>query len=499
MKAGVAICADLTTFGLDPEAVCASLEASGVPAAVVPGPCVGGGAFGSIQWDRTVFAVCPDGPSDEEVRSYARRVGADAAVGAARVDTVAVASFGPLDRRAERAAALLGAKLAALGASPPSPPDGFRMAFPTGKVSRRSLLSSAGVSYVPVATVGEVGCRGSAACGLCVDACPVGAILPSGRVPEVDRGTCIGCGACVSACPVDGAARLPGADIVGFEKEFEALGRRWDGVGLLVGCANAPRLLEDRLAGTWLPVKVPCLSIVTPAWALSALAGGARAVAFRGCGGACRAGAPERVRPMTAFVREALALAGVADEEDRVRLLFPEDDDLPAGPDPADLKQLGDNSPALGLREPAATASALAVLGAVGGSITSNGAPFGRVAYDAAGCTMCGLCAAVCPTEAIRFDQGAIAASLDIDRSACVGCGHCETICPEGVLTVERGVDLIRLGEGAEPLKRSLLVRCRRCGEPVAPSAMLERLRPMLDPAVLGTIEGLCQRCRGLG
>jgi hypothetical protein len=67
------------------------------------------------------------------------------------------------------------------------------------------------------------------------------------------------------------------------------------------------------------------------------------------------------------------------------------------------------------------------------------------------------------------------------------------------VLSVERGVDMDRLGLGVEPLKRSPVGRCRRCGEPVAPTAMLERLRPLLDPAVLTTTEGLCQRCRGLG
>jgi ferredoxin len=120
------------------------------------------------------------------------------------------------------------------------------------------------------------------------------------------------------------------------------------------------------------------------------------------------------------------------------------------------------------------------------------------VRFDAEGCTMCGLCAAVCPTGAFRFDRGAVAATLDLDRSACVGCGHCAAICPEGVLSVERGVDLDALGRKAEPLKRSILARCLRCGEPVAPKAMLDRLRPMLEPALLTATEQLCQRCRGL-
>ena len=499
MTTGVAICADLASHGLDPEVVSASLEDDGVPAAIVPGPCGRASAGDSAEWDRVVLAVCPEGPSDDEIRSRARRAGADAAVGAARIDAVEASSHGPDDRRDERAAAVLRARTAGLAASPPSPPDAFRMALPAGKVSRRSLLSSAGVRYLPVATAGEVGCRGSVACGLCVDACPVNAIGRGGRVPEVDRETCIGCGACVSACPVDGAARLPGADLVRFEAEFERLAGRVDGAGIVVRCAGSPPVPEDRLAGTWLSVDVPCLSIVTPAWALSALAAGARSVAFRGCGVDCRARAPDRARPTIGFIRGSLALARVADPEDRVRLLFPEDDELPAGPDPVELAPLGDPSPVFGLREPGASEVALAALGAARGSLVGDGAPFGRVSFDADGCTMCGLCAGVCPTGAIRFDQGAVAASLELDRSACVGCGHCAAICPEGVLSVERGVDLEELGRGAEPLKRSPVARCRRCGEPVAPTAMLDRLRPLLDPAVLVTTEGLCQRCRGLG
>jgi ferredoxin len=418
-------------------------------------------------------------------------------VGAARVDVVESASYGPGEGRQERAAMVLGAKLAGLNAAPPSLPDAFRMALPAGKVSRRSLLSTAGVRYVPVAIVGEVGCRGSVQCGLCVEACPVDAIARGGRVPDVQGEACIGCGACVRACPVEGAARLPGADLVRFEAELERLAEWADGAGILVRCSGSSRTPDDRLAGTWLPVDVPCLSVVSPAWALGASAAGVPAMAFRGCGTACRAGAPDHVRPAVAFVEATLGRVGVVDPSARVRLMLPEEDDLPSsGPDPADLEPLGHGFQ-IKLREPGASEAALAALGAGSGVVTGEGSPFGRLELDVDGCTMCGLCARVCPTGAIRFDQGPVAATLEVARSACVACDHCAAICPEGVISIERGVDLELLGRGTEPLKRSALARCRRCGEPVAPAAMLERLRPLLDPAVLGSTEGLCQRCRG--
>ena len=39
-------------------------------------------------------------------------------------------------------------------------------------------------------------------CGICVDACPVGAIEPKGTKYDIDD-KCIQCGQCLGICPVD--------------------------------------------------------------------------------------------------------------------------------------------------------------------------------------------------------------------------------------------------------------------------------------------------------
>lgn len=49
-------------------------------------------------------------------------------------------------------------------------------------------------------------CKG---CGLCVDACPVGAITLERAVAVVDAASCMGCGVCTTTCP-EGAVRLQG-------------------------------------------------------------------------------------------------------------------------------------------------------------------------------------------------------------------------------------------------------------------------------------------------
>jgi hypothetical protein len=51
-------------------------------------------------------------------------------------------------------------------------------------------------------------------------------------------------------------------------------------------------------------------------------------------------------------------------------------------------------------------------------------------------------------------------------------------------------------------VKRGVMRRCRRCGKPVAPEAMLGRLEALLDdasPQLLDSIRDLCLDCRQLG
>jgi ferredoxin len=76
-------------------------------------------------------------------------------------------------------------------------------------------------------------------------------------------------------------------------------------------------------------------------------------------------------------------------------------------------------------------------------------------AVDTSKCTFCGICAGVCPTGAIEFEEAGI---LRIDTSKCVGCSHCVKLCPDNAMTQVESEE-----PGVFEYTRSMTV-CPRCG-----------------------------------
>lgn len=55
---------------------------------------------------------------------------------------------------------------------------------------------------------------------------------------------------------------------------------------------------------------------------------------------------------------------------------------------------------------------------------------------DKTKCIGCGACVAVCPVEAISFDEDGKAV---IDKTKCIKCGTCEAVCPVDAIKIKRG------------------------------------------------------------
>jgi formate hydrogenlyase subunit 6/NADH:ubiquinone oxidoreductase subunit I len=116
---------------------------------------------------------------------------------------------------------------------------------------------------------------------------------------------------------------------------------------------------------------------------------------------------------------------------------------------------------------------------------------------------MCTMCVQRCPTGALAggySTEGHLAISFDpVD---CTACDQCVEVCPEverGAIAVDHRVDFAALAAGRMELNRSATHTCERCGQPVAPTAMMDRISDILgdDPALMGHLTRRCLACRG--
>lgn len=511
LRVAVAVCDHLAAPQDRSElaALCESLqdELPDVRAAVVPdlsrkaerGPRFAAGAGA----DRLVLGVCSESASIHDVQRHMRRAGLDPFA----VEVLCLPEGSVTRGTSARAALRLVAAVARLRVFAGTEPEQLRprLLVEGTAVSRRSLLTLPPLIYEAVPSVAEERCPEPERCRLCVQVCPRDALgTEAGRV-VVDKARCDGCGLCVGACPRR-AVVLPGSSLPQYEAQIEAL-LAAPAPGLLFCCRRAAAAREEVPTG-WLPVEVPCIGSATPGWTLQALAAGASAIGFSPCAHECGfsvARAEERV----SYLRDLLRLLGDERAAERVQLAkFGHE----PGPPPClpPLRPAGRPAGSLRLSEPAATAGGLLELSRGGTSRTASprphaASPLGLVHLHEDACTACGACAAVCPTGALRLEESAERIALSYDATACVGCGRCELACPEGsaaALWVERTTDLDALARGRTVLVAETLVRCRSCGNPIAPRRLLGRIRELLageeqGEQLLRILGERCTHCRG--
>ncbi len=452
--------------------------------------------------ERLVVGLCAPEAATSEFQSWTRKAGLDPY----GVELVALplSADGAHSTGAEEAAVRLAAATARLQAFRGSEPEQLKLQLLSqqGRVSRRALFTIPPVTYEAVPSVDRERCLGERRCGLCVSACPVTAIETREGEVVVDKARCESCGICVTTCPA-GAVGYPGSSLPQYEAEVGVLAGK--GRGIVFTCRRSGGAPPP--GGGWLPVGVPCLGMVTPGWILQSLAAGAPAVALASCGERCRFAPENLVRDRVDYVWLLLSLLGEASPSRRVRTL----DSAAALPAPADLPSLGDTGRRPTLMEPAATAEAVLRLAERYGAardlfLAAAGSPLGVVTLKEETCTVCGACADVCPTGALALERDAEASSLSYDPARCTGCERCVPVCPEGAsetIRARHATDLQALRRGRVTLKHGELVRCRRCGSPIAAAPMLRRVRDVLaadgeSEGLLHLLGELCPDCRGL-
>lgn len=356
----------------------------------------------------------------------------------------------------------------------------------SGALSRRDLLRFPQPEYVATPVIDRGVCSAGSGCQACVAACPRQAYEWNQGVITYDKDACEPCGICVTACPVDA---ISNAALAGLEAQIAALVDAGAGsVGIAFVCRRAT---EPIVADAWYPVEVPCNAMLAPHWLLATVAGGVGAVAAPLCSDlGCSLGYDAKTAANVEYCRQFLAAAG--HDPDLV------DTEISGGvPTPLRLD---------GPSERFTQASRPGVLTAFGSGervVVEDhvAAPIGTIQIDPEVCTGCRLCAETCPTGALEpvEDEGTLVISFD--ANLCTACDQCTPRCPEpGAIALSRRTDLASLAAGRVTLYEEALLRCERCGNPIASSVMMDRFADLLGPeqeSVMSVITRFCIDCRG--
>jgi ferredoxin len=328
---------------------------------------------------------------------------------------------------------------------------------------------------------GIVGCR------RCLDLCPTGAIEPAGDHVAIDAHICAGCGQCAAACPTGAAGyALPPADaLIRKLRTLLAVYREAGGADPVVllhddehGVALIDALARhgDGMPANVLPLAINEVTQVGIETVAAAFAYGANAIRFLLRGRRQHdVGGLNTTIALAAPVLSALGYGSVAaietDDPDTLGEAIAGVGPQPSSPRPARFLPVGSKREVMrfALRELHNAAPTPVDIVAL-----PEGAPFGTVEIDVAGCTLCLACVTACPTGALGDDPER--PLLRFAEDACVQCGLCKATCPEKVITLKPQLDFRAATAPSRILKEEEPFRCIRCGKPFGVKSTLERV-----------------------
>ena len=328
---------------------------------------------------------------------------------------------------------------------------------------------------------GIVGCR------RCLDLCPTGAIEPAGDHVAIDAHICAGCGQCAVVCPTGAAAyALPPADaLLRKLRTLLSVYREAGGADPIVLLHDDEHggALIDALArhGDGLPANVLPLAVNE----ITQIGIEAIAAAFAYGANAFRLLVRGRPQHDAAVLHKTVALAEpilCALGYGSIAIIETDDPDAfsaalaAIGPQssssrPASFLPVGSKREVMrfALRELHDVAP-----NSVDVVALPEGAPFGAVEIDVAGCTLCLACVSVCPTGALGDD--AERPLLRFVEDACVQCGLCKATCPEKVITLRPQLDFRAATALSRVLKDEEPFHCIRCNKPFGVKSTIERV-----------------------
>ena len=357
---------------------------------------------------------------------------------------------------------------------------------------------------------------GRTGCTRCLEVCPASAIQPEGDTVTIDPFLCGGCGACNSVCPT-GAAGYAYPPTTALLERLRTLLATY----AQAGGGHPVLLIHDEEHGGELISLMARLGRGLPANVIPFALNEVTQLGLDGILGALAYGSerlvmvvPPKRQSEVAGLETQLgyadaALTGLGYGSGRLQLLVEADAETLE----ADLHDLG----ALEAAMPAATflpmgdkralmRLALQELHDHAPSPADHvalpdGAPFGRVVVEVAGCTLCLACVSVCPTGALVDNPER--PSVSFVEDACVQCGLCRNTCPESVIRLEPRLSFTDEARQPVLIKEEEPWNCIRCGKPFGTKASIERIIEKLgekhwmykDSSAIDRIR-MCNDCR---